>query len=134
MQEIKDFKYPSIKSNNNDSILRVFDIDNIPFKVRRVFSVVSDKGKTRGKHAHKHCIQLLNCISGLIELKCFDGKGSKSFLLNDNNSVLIPSGIWAEQTYLEDKSALIVFCDQIYEEKDYIRNYDEFIAWKKSLQ
>jgi len=40
--------------------------------------------------------------------------------------LLIPPGIWAREDYLTDGAVLMVLCDRIYEEGDYIRDYDEF--------
>ncbi len=64
---------------------------------------------------------------------CDDGNTQIETLLSPGNeAVLVPFGIWAEQDYMKDNSVIIVFCDQSYDESDYIRNYDEFIKWKKN--
>jgi hypothetical protein len=54
------------------------------------------------------------------------------FTLNHPNiALLIPPGIWAQQTYTTENSILTVLCDRIYEAQDYIREYADFI--NKSL-
>ena len=132
MDKFLNFKFTSIKSGKKDSVLRVFELDDIPFKVKRVFTVTANNDEIRGKHAHKKCLQLLVCISGLVDLQCDDGLVKKSFILDSNSDgILISNGIWAEQKYLKDNSSLIVFCNETYEEEDYIRDYDEFINWIK---
>jgi hypothetical protein len=47
---------------------------------------------------------------------------------------VIPPGIWAEQVYEEENSILMVLCDREYDEGDYIRDFNEFLLFKKDLQ
>ena len=130
---LKSFVFPCIVEEKKQGFLRVFESDNLPFKVKRVFSVVNAQGGSkRGQHAHKICNQLICCIAGEINLICDDGNNQIEILLSPNNeAVLVPCGVWAEQDYLSDNSVIIVFCDQSYNEDDYIRDYDKFIKWKK---
>ena len=132
--EIKSYAFPSIDENKAQGVLRVFESDNIPFTVKRVFSVVYAKGGSkRGQHAHKKCNQLICCVAGEVNLICDDGNTQIEKLLSpESEAVLVPCGIWAEQDYLKDNSVIIVFCDRSYDENDYIRDYDKFIKWKKN--
>ena len=132
--EIKSYGFPSIVEKKEQGVLRVFESENLPFIVKRVFSVVNAKGGSkRGHHAHKKCNQLICCVAGEIKLICDDGKTQVELnLIPETEAVLVPCGIWAEQDYLKDNSVIIVFSDQSYDENDYIRGYDEFIKWKKS--
>ena len=113
--------------------MRVFESDNLPFTVKRVFSVVNAKGGTkRGQHAHKKCNQLICCVLGEVNLIYDDGKHQIEISLSPRSkAILVPFGVWAEQDYLKDNSVIIVFCDQSYDEQDYIRDYDEYLEWKK---
>jgi hypothetical protein len=54
-------------------------------------------------------------------------------LSEPNTGILIPAGIWAEQHYLAKNSVLTVICNQAYDEFDYIREYSEFLIYRKSL-
>ena len=130
---LKSFTFPSIIEDIDQGILRVFESENLPFIVKRVFSVVNAKGGSkRGEHAHKKCNQLICCVAGEINLICNDGKTQvETFLSPKTEAILVPSGVWAEQDYLKDNSVIIVFCDQSYDEQDYIRDYDEYLEWKK---
>ena len=129
---LKGFIFPSIVDEKEQGILRVFESDNIPFVVKRVFSVVNAQGGSkRGQHAHKKCNQLICCVAGEVNLRCDDGNTQIEILLTPSNeAVLVPCGIWAVQDYIQDNSVIIVFCDQPYDENDYIRVYDEYIEWK----
>ena len=130
---IKSYTFPSIIGKKNQGILTVFESNDLPFQIKRVFTVVNAQGSSkRGQHAHIKCNQLICCVAGEINLICDDGKTqAETFLSPKTKAVLVPSGIWAGQDYLKDNSVIIVFCDQSYDENDYIRDYNEFLEWKK---
>ena len=130
---IKKYEFPFIVDKKEQGVLRVFESEDVPFTIKRVFSVVNAKGGSkRGQHAHKKCNQLLCCVSGEVNLICDDGNTQIETLLTPSReAVFVPHGIWAEQEYLKDDSVLIVFCDQSYDEGDYIRDYHKFLDWKK---
>ena len=130
--DIKSYPFPSIVEKKEQGVLRVFESEDLPFIVKRVFSVVNAKGGSkRGQHAHKKCNQLISCVAGEVNLICDDGNTSIEILLSpESEAVLVPCGIWAEQDYLKDNSVIIVFCDQSYDEGDYIRYYDKYLDWK----
>jgi hypothetical protein len=57
---IGDFYFPSIADKDLKGLLRVFELTDIPFSVKRVFTVLNSAvGTVRGKHAHKLCNQLI---------------------------------------------------------------------------
>lgn len=111
----------------DESYLISLDFKVIPFTPIRLFSVSSGKGSTRGNHAHKLCNQFIFCISGSINVKCDDGNNLAQYTLFPGNGLLVPSGIWASQDYLEENSIINVFCDQLFDERDYIRDYKNFL-------
>jgi dTDP-4-dehydrorhamnose 3,5-epimerase-like enzyme len=104
----------------------------IPFAIARVFYVYgAAPGITRGEHAHKQCHQLLVCVNGACEITYEDGISHRRAVLEDPTSGLwIPPSIWAMQRYLKKDSVLAVFTDRPYEEHDYIRDYQEFLAYR----
>ena len=121
----KIIKFPHYIDEGNDLI--VLEGNTVPFVVTRVFFVRAKKGSLRGQHAHKHCSQLMTCISGSVEILCDDGINQKTYLLDDPSIGLnVVPGVWAEQRYLEDSSILAVFCDRQFEQSDYIHDYNEF--------
>lgn len=99
----------------------------VPFDIRRVFTVTAMKGDPRGDHAHKKCSQLLVCVSGKIQVSCDNGFIVTKHLIESMNSgLLVPPGIWAKEEYLTDDAILMVLCDRGYEQEDYIRDYQDF--------
>jgi dTDP-4-dehydrorhamnose 3,5-epimerase-like enzyme len=114
-------------SSATGSLVVVEKNKDVHFGIARVFVVKALRGETRGKHAHKECQQFLFCTNGRIEVICDDGTEKRTFLLDDSDkALLIPAGIWAHQNYLEENSVLTVLCDLLYDENDYLRNYEDF--------
>lgn len=102
--------------------------------IQRVFVVTGKQAVTRGKHAHKKLTQILVCLHGVCRVTCDDGTTRQDVMLDRPDLALeIPPGIWAEQYYTEPDTILMVLCDLLYEESDYIRNYDDFLAYRKEL-
>ena len=127
IKSVELIEFPIFEEDNGE--LSVFEqsFDAIPFLIKRIFNVRSEKNSIRGKHAHRLCSQLLICSNGLIEVFCDDAFNQKVFLLDKPNlGLLVPPGIWAEQKYIEHNSSMTVVCDRIYESEDYISDYDKF--------
>jgi len=123
---IKIINLPHHFEENGDLVV-MENKKNVPFDILRVFVVRAPKGSIRGQHAHINCTQLLTCPHGQIDVECDDGENKFNFTLNHPNiALLIPPGIWAQQTYKLENSILTVLCDCIYDEEDYIRDYEEF--------
>lgn len=106
----------------------------VPFNIARIFAITGvEHGNVRGGHAHKKLSQMLICISGMVEVTVDDGKERNAITLDHpTKALLVPPGIWAEQTYSSSDTILLVLCDRVYEEEDYIRNYQEFVKSRLS--
>ena len=118
---------------DNGDLTVVEGLVHIPFAIARVFVVRGAAKSSRGQHAHKDCTQFLTCPHGVVEVLCDDGSEVTSFILDRPEiGLLIPPSIWAQQSYLEDKSVLTVLCDRPYEPNDYIRNYEEYKEYRKT--
>lgn len=103
----------------------------IPFNINRVFIVKSMKQSIRGFHAHKECSQILVALNGECKVVCDDGTIKKNIVLNKpSEALLIPPTIWATQEY-QPNTILMVLADKPYDENDYLRNYEEFIRFRK---
>jgi dTDP-4-dehydrorhamnose 3,5-epimerase-like enzyme len=110
--------------------ISVVERDTIPFKIKRVYylyDVPSDS--FRGGHAHKKQIELLIPISGSFDVILDNGKEKKTIQLNKpNKGLLIKNGIWRELQNFSAGSVCLVLASDIFDEEDYIRDYDEFIS------
>jgi dTDP-4-dehydrorhamnose 3,5-epimerase-like enzyme len=98
--------------------------------LKRLFITSPLNSQTRGSHAHKKCSQILYVLDGEVEINLSDGRNQNRFLLKNNlQSILIPPGIWSTQNYSQ-YSRLLVLCDQLYDENDYIRSWNDFLEFK----
>jgi dTDP-4-dehydrorhamnose 3,5-epimerase-like enzyme len=131
VRDVAEIRFPQFKEEGG--ALAVYQsFDGVPFLIRRVFCVTAPAGAVRGRHAHRQCAQLLVAVSGRIGLSCTDGQQSRSFALAEMGmGVLIPPSIWAEQLYEDEKSVLMVVCDRPYDAEDYIRSFEEFLAFRR---
>ena len=111
----------------------VFEEGSIPFPVRRTFLVEAEIGESRGYHAHKVCQQLLVAVHGEITIYTTNGlTESAHHLTNSNYGLVIPALVWATQHYVAPESRLLVVCDQLFDETDYIRDYEVFMTSVKA--
>lgn len=105
----------------------------IPFQVKRIFYLYDiPGGASRGAHAHKECHQFLIAASGAFEVLLNDGKVQRQISLNQPYFGLhIPPGIWASEINFSSGAICLVLASEFYDEKDYIREYDEFLKIKQ---
>ena len=110
------------------------ELKDIPFKIKRVYYMYDTlAGVVRGKHAHKDLEQILVCICGSCKVLFDDGHEKKIIHLEKPyEGLYMPKHIWAEQFDFAPGTVLLVFASELYDESDYIRNYDEFLELIKS--
>lgn len=133
IQDVRLIKLPHHFEDNGDLVV-MEELINVPFQIARVFVVRAPDGAIRGQHAHRACTQFLTCPREVIEVECDDGERQARFTLDHpNTGLLIPPGIWSQQTYLGKGAALTVLCDRKYEAEDYIREYDKFLSFRRSF-
>ena len=118
-------------SNRSGNISIVEGSKNLPFLPKRVFYLYDiPAGEARGAHAHKECHQFIIAASGSFEISIDDGKNKKNVALNRPFYGLhIPPGIWAHELNFSSGSICLVLASLRFDEKDYIRNYDDFLKF-----
>jgi dTDP-4-dehydrorhamnose 3,5-epimerase-like enzyme len=116
------------------SVLTVVEGKNhVAFPIARIFTLQAPIGTTRGMHAHRRCAQFMICPQGAAEIVCDDASEQRSFLLDRGYlGLLIPPTLWVSEIFRHDNSVLIVVCDRPYEADDYIRDYADFVAWRRA--
>lgn len=104
------------------------DID-IPFAIKRIFYLYDiPGGESRGAHAHIECHQFLVAASGSFEILLDDGKNKRLVSLNRPYYGLhIPPMIWASEINFSSGSICLVLASLTYDEKDYLRSYQDFL-------
>jgi len=100
--------------------------DDVGFSVARTFVVSAPRGAVRGGHGHRRVRQVLFRASGTIDVDFrHRGEHASVTLDEDRPAVLIEAGVWAQQTYLDDHSTLIVFADGPYDPSEYVDGESE---------
>jgi len=119
--------------NEAGNITPVQGSENLPFDVERVFYLYDiPGGEARGAHAHKECHQFLIAASGSFEVALDDGKNKRTVMLNRPYFGLhIPPGMWAAEQGFSSGSICLVLTSHKYDEADYIRDYEEYLKYKK---
>lgn len=98
-----------------------------PFAVERVYFLTHTKAD-RGRHAHKDLRQLAFCPSGACTFVLDDGRERKEVRLEGHKGLIIESMVWREMKDFTHDCVLTVMASAIYDESDYIRDYEEFLA------
>lgn len=104
----------------------------IPFDVKRTYYLYDiPGGESRGGHAHKELRQLIIAASGSFTVTLDDGKIKRTFALNrPYQGLLVVPGIWRTLDDFSSGSVCLVLASHIYDEADYIREYQNFIKYK----
>jgi mannose-6-phosphate isomerase-like protein (cupin superfamily) len=105
----------------------------LPFEFKRVYYLFDVPSSAfRGGHSHIDQHEVLIALSGSFEVTVNDGSEKKHFLLNKPNvGLLIPTGIWRELENFSSGAVCLVLASDDFLEKDYIRDFDEFLNSKK---
>lgn len=111
------------------SLIALEEGENIPFPVKRVYYLFNTKdGVRRGFHAHKTLKQVAIVVRGSCRFVLDDGSERVEVLLdNPAQGLLIESFMWREMYDFSEDCVLMVLADQLYDESDYIRDYDCFL-------
>jgi WxcM-like, C-terminal len=101
---------------------------HVPFEIKRVFYLYDvPGGATRAGHALKTCQQFIIAMSGSFDVMLDDGTGTKRYHLNRSYTGLyIPALIWRELKNFSSGSVCTVLASEVYDEKGYYRDYEEF--------
>lgn len=102
---------------------------DIPFEIKRVYYMY-DTGREvrRGYHAHKSLEQILICIHGSCKVLLDNGKEKKIVSLEKPyEGLYIANYMWREMYEFSEDAVLLVLASELYNEDDYIRDYEEFL-------
>ena len=105
----------------------------IPFDVKRVYYLYDiPGGESRGGHAHKELHQLIVAVSGSFNVMLDDGNVRRTFTLNrPYQGLLVVPGIWRTLDDFSSGSVCLVLASMVYDAADYIRDYSEYLKYKK---
>lgn len=115
------------------TLISLEQMKNVPFEIKRVYYMFDTvKGVRRGFHAHKKLKQILICVKGNCKIHLDNSVETEEVILDKpNKGLVIESNIWREMYDFSEDAVLMVLASELYDESDYIRNYQDFINYVK---
>ncbi len=126
LENLELIHIPKIEDRRGN--LSVIEKNCIPFDIQRVYYLYDvPSGAFRGGHAHKLQLEFLVALSGSFEVVLNDGQTKKTIMLNrPDRGLLIETGIWRELANFSAGSVCLVLASDIFDEQDYIRDFETF--------
>lgn len=129
MQVIKYVFQPH--GDKRGQLIALEELKDIPFKIKRVYYMYDTvDGVIRGYHAHKSLEQILICIHGSCKVRLDNGMEKKVVPLErPYEGLYVANNIWREMYDFSEDAVLMVLASELYNEEDYIRDYEEFLEF-----
>lgn len=106
--------------------------NQLPFSIARTYWIYDvPGGETRGSHAFKEQQEFIVALSGSFDVILNDGETEMKFSLNRSYyGLYIPKMYWRKLENFSTNSLALIVSDKHFEEKDYIRDFEEFKTLK----
>ena len=132
--KVDDCKIIDIRrySDNRGYLSVVEEQLDVPFDIKRIYYLYMVPEVARGAHAHKALQQLLIAISGSVDVIMDDGTDKKIFHLDKPwKGLLVAPGLWRDLENFSSGAVCMVLASEVYQKEDYIRDYQEFLEFRK---
>jgi dTDP-4-dehydrorhamnose 3,5-epimerase-like enzyme len=115
--------------------LAIVENDVLPYKIKRVYYLYDVPSTAhRGGHSHKEQLEFLIALSGSFDVVLKDGTQMEKVTLNKpDKGLLINKNIWRELENFSSGAVCLVLASDVFDEDDYIRDYNEFIQYLNNL-
>lgn len=119
--------------DDRGQLVALEEFKDIPFEIKRVYYMYDTiEGVRRGFHAHKSLEQILVCIHGSCKILLDDGNEKKIVPLEKPyEGLYVSNAMWREMYDFSKDAVLMVLASELYNEDDYIRDYEEFLTYVK---
>ncbi len=109
---------------------------HIPFKINRTYWIYDvPGGQVRGGHAFRSQQEFIVALSGSFEVEIHDGNEATIYALNRSYyGLFIPAGLWRQMKNFSTNSLALVLSSTHFDEADYIRNFEEFVQYRKNAR
>ncbi len=116
--------------DDRGSLVALEENKDIPFEIKRVYYIFGTKsGVVRGLHAHKALKQIAICVTGQCKFIIDNGSEKQEVIMDSpTKGLVIEKMQWREMHDFSDDCVLLVLASEHYDETDYIRDYEEFLA------
>lgn len=100
-----------------------------PFAFKRVYYLHGLQPESeRGSHAHHRLRQLMIAISGEFQVSLTGLTWRETFVLDSpNKALVVPPMTWRDLSGFTAGAICLVLASELYDESDYIRDYQEFL-------
>jgi oxalate decarboxylase/phosphoglucose isomerase-like protein (cupin superfamily) len=132
MEQPRIIQLPKI-SDPRGNLSVIEELKDIPFKIERTYWIYDvPGGEVRGGHAYKENQEFIVALSGSFEVVLDNGFLKQTFFLSRSyNGLYIPKGMWRTMENFSTNSLALVLSSTRYSDKDYIRDYEEFLKYAR---
>ena len=126
---VREIELPQIHDPRGD-LTFVEGGNHLPFDIARVYYLYNvPVDANRGGHAHKELEQVVFALSGSFRMTVDDGvQKSEHWLRDPRKGLYISKLVWREMDCFSQGAVCMVLASHRYDEADYYREYDEFLA------
>ncbi|MBY0438960.1 MAG: FdtA/QdtA family cupin domain-containing protein [Burkholderiales bacterium] len=108
---------------------------HIPFDIKRVYYLYDvPGGATRAGHGHRKLEQLVIAMSGSFDVVLEDGHRQRRYHMNRSfYGLYVSPMMWRVIDNFSSGSVCMVLASEVYDEADYYRDHEEFLADARRL-
>jgi hypothetical protein len=116
-------------AHESGNITVVEEGSHSPFPFKRVYYLHGLQPESeRGSHAHLRLRQLMIAISGEFQVSLTGLTWRETFVLDSpNRALVVPPMTWRDLSGFSEGAICLVLASEIYDESDYIRDYQGFL-------
>ena len=129
MNKVQMLEFPQ-HGDERGHLVVVEGMKDVPFEIKRIFYIYgSDAEVVRGQHANRKTEFVLINVAGKSKVRVKDGEGNEAvFCLNrPHTGIYLPTMVWKDMYDFSEDSVLLCLASEHYDNKEYIRDYNEFV-------
>ncbi|WP_026897758.1 sugar 3,4-ketoisomerase [Daejeonella oryzae] len=132
LQDVKIIDLPKILDPRGN-LSFIEENKHVPFNIERTYWIYDvPGGEIRGGHAYKENCEFIIALSGSFDVVLHDGINEQKYSLNRSYyGLYVPNMLWRSVENFSTNSLALVLSSTIYDEKDYLRDFENFSQLKK---
>jgi oxalate decarboxylase/phosphoglucose isomerase-like protein (cupin superfamily) len=131
-EKVRIINLPKIEDDRGN-LSFIEEENHVPFKVRRVYWIYDvPGGEFRGSHAFKETEEFIVALSGSFDVVLHNGKEEMKYSMNRSYyGLFVPKRHFRRLENFSTNSLALILASTSYEEYDYIRDFNQFLAYIK---